>query len=170
MTAPRGPAAAAVVVGALLLQLTVLSRMPLPGATPDLVLVVVVVLAVLGGPAEGAVVGFLTGLALDLVPPADGTIGRWALVLTVVGYAAGHARSDVERSPLLPLGVVAVAATGALMLHTGLGMLLGDPRVTWSLAFRLLPTAVLYDVALAPLVVPAVTSLARPDKRAAQLR
>jgi hypothetical protein len=32
-----------------------------------------------------AVLGFVAGLLLDLVPPADHEAGRWALALVVVG-------------------------------------------------------------------------------------
>ena len=36
--------------------------------------------------------GSRAGLATDLVPPADHEVGRWALVLTLVGYLAGLGR------------------------------------------------------------------------------
>jgi len=84
---------------ALALQVTLFARLPLPGATPDLVLLVVVGLALSHGPAFGLVLGFAAGLASDLVPPADHEIGRWAFVLTLLGYLAGSARDDSRPSP-----------------------------------------------------------------------
>ena len=49
---------------ALMLQLTVVNRLPLPGAGgPDLVLLTVVALGLCSGPAAGAVTGFCAGLA-----------------------------------------------------------------------------------------------------------
>jgi rod shape-determining protein MreD len=159
--ASRVVLAVALVATALVLQVSVLPRLPLPGATPDLVLLCVVGLALAGGPLTGAVVGFGSGLALDLAPPADHAIGRWALVLCLVGYAAGLAEDESDRSAFAPLLVVAAAAAGAAVLFAGLGALLGDPRVGWGPLLEVLPTAVLYDVALAPFVVSGVIALSR---------
>jgi rod shape-determining protein MreD len=159
--APRVVLAAAVLLLALAGQVAVLSRLGLPGATPDLVLVAVVALALAYGPGFGLVAGFAAGLATDLAPPADHTIGRWALALAVVGYAAGLAADAARRSAFLPAVVVAGAAVGALGLYAGVGLLLADPHVSWRVVSRVLPSAVLYDVVLSPFVVSAVLALAR---------
>jgi uncharacterized membrane protein len=50
---------ATTVVTALLLQSTVLARLPLPGGVPDLLLVLVVAFALVEGPLSGAVTGFV---------------------------------------------------------------------------------------------------------------
>jgi rod shape-determining protein MreD len=161
MAAPRAALASALLLLALVLQLSVLPLLSLPGATPDLVLLCVVGLALAAGPMTGTVVGFAAGLALDLAPPADHAIGRWALVLCLVGYAAGLAKSEAERSAVAPLVVVAVAALSAMLLFAGIGVVIGDPRVGWEPLLRVAPTALLYDVVLAPFVVSAVIALAR---------
>lgn len=153
--------AVVLVTVALAVQLTLMSRLPLPGATPDLVLLVVVALALAYGPGFGLVCGFFAGLALDLVPPADHEVGRWALVLTVVGYLAGLAHNETRRSAFVPLVVVAVAAASSVLLYAGLGALLDDPNITWGAVQALLPTVVVYDVVLSAFVVPAVLALAR---------
>lgn len=153
---------AVVLVGAALAaQVTLLARLPLPGATPDVVLLVVVALALAHGPGFGLVTGFGAGLGADLVPPADHEIGRWAMVLTLVGYLAGMARGESRRSAFVPLAAVAVSAAGSVLLYAGLGALIADPHVTWGAVTGLLPTAVLYDVVLGAFVVPAVLGLAR---------
>ena len=60
------------VAAAVVLQLTVVNRLTLPGGgAPDLVLLVVIALALCGGPAAGALTGFCAGLSLDLAPPAS---------------------------------------------------------------------------------------------------
>ena len=170
MSAPRVALTAVLVVVALALQVTVLSRLPLPGATPDLVLLVVVATALSGGPTVGLLTGFAAGLALDLVPPADHEVGRWAFVLTIVGYLSGLARAESRRSAFVPLVVVAAAAVGSVLLYAGLGALLDDPNVTWSAVTRLLPTAVVYDVVLSAFAVPAVLALSRRLEPEAVLR
>ena len=159
MSGPRVALTAVLVVVPIALQVTFLSRLPLPGATPDLVLLVVVATALSGGPTVGLLTGFAAGLAVDLVPPADHEVGRWAFVLTVVGYLAGLAQDGTRRSAFVPLAVVAAAAAGSVLLYAGLGALLDDPNVTWSAVSGLLPTAVVYDVVLSAFAVPAVLAL-----------
>jgi rod shape-determining protein MreD len=152
--------AVALLVVALAVQVTMLTRLPLPGATPDLVLVTVVALALAYGPDFGLVAGFGAGLATDLVPPADGVIGRWAFVLTLVGYLAGLARVEIRRSAFVPLIVVAAAGALSVVGYALLAAFSGDPHVTRAALVAVLPTAVLYDVVLSPFVVPAVLLLA----------
>jgi rod shape-determining protein MreD len=159
MSGPRVALTAVLVVVAIALQVTFLSRLPLPGATPDLVLLVVVATALSGGPTVGLLTGFAAGLAVDLVPPADHEVGRWAFVLTVVGYLAGLAQAETRRSAFVPLAVVAAAAAGSVLLYAALGALLEDPNVTWSAVTGILPTAVVYDVVLSAFAVPAVLAL-----------
>src|SRR5215210_692170 len=159
--ATRAALAAAVVLLAIALQLTFLTRLGLPGATPDLVLVAVVALALAHGPGFGLVTGFAAGLMVDLVPPADHEIGRWALVLALLGYAAGMARSENRRSAFVPVLVVAVAAGASVLLYAAVGAVIDDPQVTWVAVSALVPSAVLYAVVLSPFVVSAVLALVR---------
>jgi rod shape-determining protein MreD len=142
-----------------LVETTVLTRIGVPGATPDLVLLTVLGFALACGPLTGAVLGFSAGLTLDLVPPADTTVGQWALVLCLAGYLAGQAREAAERSIFVPLLVVALSAAATVLLYAGMGALFGDPRIRWVGVAQLLPTAVLYDLVLTPLVVFAAARL-----------
>jgi rod shape-determining protein MreD len=151
----------ALLVTSVALQTVVLSRIGLPGATPDLVLLVVIGLALYHGPLTGMLVGFAGGLMLDLVPPADGAAGRWAFIYCLVGLAAGRAADAAERSAFLPLVIVATLAGLSVIAYAATGALIGDPRVTWENVVRTLPFAVLYDLLLTPFVVPAVMGLAR---------
>ncbi|MGH8893199.1 MAG: rod shape-determining protein MreD [Actinomycetes bacterium] len=146
---------------AVAVQVTLLSRLSLPGATPDLLLLVVVGLALSHGPGFGLVAGFGAGLMADLVPPADHEIGRWAFVLTVIGYLAGLARVEARRSAFVPLAVVAAAGAGSVLLYAGLGALMDDSHITWAAVGRVLPTAVLYDVVLSAFAIPAVLAVVR---------
>ena len=151
---------AATVLTALLLQTTVLARLPLPGGAPDLLLVLVVAFALVEGQLSGAVTGFAAGLAGDLV--ADHALGRGALVLAVVGHVTGlaHDERGYERSAVQRLAVVALSAVAATTLFAVEGLLLGDPRATVPAYVRAL-TGAPYDVALALLVVPGVALLVR---------
>jgi rod shape-determining protein MreD len=155
----------AVLTGLLLLtalpvQAAVISRLPLPGAAPQLPLVVCLALALAYGPLEGMVIGFAGGLLVDLAPPSDHAAGRLALAWTVAGYLAGLAAEEARRSTLAPILLVGGAAVVAGGLFAGVGALLGDVRIDPHALASALPASVFYDVVLAPFVVPAVLSLA----------
>ena len=159
MTLRRGLLSVATVLSALLVQSTVLTRLPLPGGAPDLLLVLVVAFALAEGPRSGAVTGFVAGLLADL--GADHELGRTALVLAVVGYSTGLLADDRRRSVLLPLAVVAGAAVAAVTLFAAEGLLLGDPRITTSAWLTALLGTTAYCVLLTPFVVPVVGALVR---------
>ncbi|MEU8762828.1 rod shape-determining protein MreD [Streptomyces sp. NPDC048659] len=154
---------AALVVVALVVQVSVLARLQLPGAVPDLVLLTVVALALSYGHVTGALTGFAAGLLADLAPPADHAAGRYALVLCVVGYLCGLARPDNGRlkSATGPMAVVVVAALGSTLLYAGVGALVGDTAARHVGLGFLLFTAALYDLLLAPFTVPLIMALAR---------
>jgi rod shape-determining protein MreD len=154
---------ATLVLVALVVQVSVLSRLQLPGAVPDLILLVVLALAFVYGHVSGALIGFGAGLLADLAPPADHAAGRYALVLCVVGYLAGLARPENGRikSALGPMAVVVVAAVGSTLLYAGVGALVGDTAARHVGLVGLLFTAAIYDLLLAPFTVPLIMWLAR---------
>jgi rod shape-determining protein MreD len=142
---------------AILIQLTVLNNLRLPGgAGPDLVLVVVVAVALTGGPMEGMLGGFCAGLALDVAPPATHLVGQYALVFCLVGYGCGLLGVSLERSAWAPIGVVAVGSAVGEGLYALTGMIFGDPDITWTAIRHTLPASVIYDVLLSPFVLYAV--------------
>jgi rod shape-determining protein MreD len=150
----------AVVAVALIVQLTIVSRLALPGGTgPDLVLLAVVALALTSGPVPGMLTGFLAGLALDIAPPASHTIGQYALVFCLIGYACGRLAALGEGSPVLYVAISAAAAAIGAALHAALGIMLSDPQVTWSAVRHVLPPSLAYDVILSPFVLYAVVRL-----------
>jgi rod shape-determining protein MreD len=166
----RGLLAAVLVATALLIQLTVLAPLPLPGGTPDLVLLVVITFGLVHGEVTGMAVGFGAGLALDLVPPADSPVGLWALVLCVVGYLAGAARGETERSALAPLAIVVGLSLVSVIGFAGMSVLMGSDRVTWLGLLGVALSTALYTVLLAPFVVPLVTALCRRSEPTAARR
>jgi rod shape-determining protein MreD len=151
-----------VVFVALVLQMTVADRLPLPGrAAPDLVLLSVVALALANGPLPGLVTGFLAGLAVDIVPPSAHTVGLYALVYCLVGYGCGLLAATAAESAVVPLAVVAGGAALGTVLYAGLGVLLDDPRATWSSLAQTVPLSILYDLIVSPFVMWAVLKVAR---------
>ena len=150
---------AAVVVLAVAAQTSVVSRWNLPGATPDLVLVVVIAFGMRHQPARASMLGFAAGLLLDATPPSVGLMGLSALTLTIVGYLAAQLRTDISRSPFGPLLFVAAAAIGSIVIRALLGSLLGDPEVAlYRLPVVALATAV-YSTLLGAVAIPIVRCL-----------
>ena len=168
----RAALSVVVVAAALVLQLTVVNRLPLPGAgPPDLVLLVVVVLGLCARPATAAVTGFCAGLALDIAPPGSYLIGEYALVFCLVGYFCGRMRDLVdpmeEQATVVSVTVLAVGAAAGEAARAALGLMLSDPDVSAAAAAHVLPGAILYDLLLAPFalwtVALAVSRPARPN-------
>lgn len=146
---------------AVAVQTVVLSRLSLPGATPDVILVVVVGWALRQGSLAGVLMGFGTGLALDLAPPAVGPVGASALVLAVIGFAVGIVADDSQSSSITPLLVVAAAGVFLVVALAGIEVLTGSRSLTWGSVGGQALAEALYAVALALVVLPAVSASIR---------
>ena len=98
MNPVRWTVSVALVVLALVLQVSLFPHLAQGwmghGVVPNLCLLVVVAAALVRGPEQAAVLGFVAGVLLDLAPPADHVAGRWALALVLVGYVAGRMRPE----------------------------------------------------------------------------
>ncbi len=144
----------AVLAGALLVQLTIVNGLPLPGGgAPDLVLLCVVAIGVVGGPQPGLIAGFCAGLAIDLAPPADQLLGQYALVFCLIGYGSGRLRFTVRQSAGLALVAAAAAVVAGEALAGCLAVVLDTPQVTLAAVAASLPSTMLYDLLLIPLVM-----------------
>ncbi|CAN5151511.1 hypothetical protein BH24ACT23_BH24ACT23_11340 [soil metagenome] len=125
VTWPIGVRIAAIVVVAVLLQISFFSWFQIFGASPDVVPVAVASIGLLGGAVVGGVVGFGAGFLMDSV--LLGTLGVSSLVLIAVGYLAGRYRESFEidsaRAPAVLAGALgALAAAGFTALQLTLGV------------------------------------------------
>lgn len=161
MTALRGLGLAAVVCVAVVSQSVVFRHLAIGGVVPDLALIVVVVAAIVRGSEFAAVLGFAAGLLVDLAPPADHVAGRWALALVVVGYLAGRVRQDARSSTLAAVLVVGAASFVGTSVYALSGPLVGDGSLPVDETVKVIVTSVLWDVLLAPLLVPVLLWLLR---------
>jgi len=169
VSVPRLLCYGALVVSALVLQLTVLDTLPFPGGiAPDLVLLVIVAIAVTRGPLPGVVSGFSGGLALDLAPPAVHAVGAYAMVFCLIGYLCGRVAREIERSAVLPLAVMALGGLAGSFLYTVVGVTFGEADVTWAAARHVLPLSVTCDVLLSPFVLYAVMRLLKWTRKGAE--
>lgn len=169
MTAPRWLMAGLLLATALLVQSVLLTRLPLPGATPDLLLVVIIALAMRAGPVTGVIAGFLGGLGWDLISPADGPVGGWALIYLLIGLLAGRVSHPDDRPALEVLGIVAGLCALAVLGYALLGWFLGDPRVMLGPVAAAALAAAVYGAVLTPFVQPLVQRLVQPGPEGARL-
>ena len=151
---------------AVLIEVTLLSRLGIPGATPDLVVVTVVAIALAMGPVQGAVAGFTAGVLLDLAPPGDTLLGVNAVVYVAIGFIAGIAVDPRDRTVPIMMGMTGLATGAAVLLTSGLDTMLGSDRVDWEQVPMLALTSAVYGVILAPgliLLVARVVRKATPE-------
>lgn len=148
-----------VILLAVLLQVTVFQVFAVNGVVPDFALIVVVAAAISRGPQFGAVVGFLAGMLVDLAPPADHVAGRWALAFVLVALLAGRVRADARRSPLAALATVAVCSFVGTSVFALSGQVLGDHALPAGQVVQVIGIALLWDVVVAPLLLPALLPL-----------
>src|SRR3954447_1406948 len=151
--------AGGLIVVAVVLQVAVFPHLTWEGIVPNFCLLVVVACALVRGPAFAATVGFFAGLLLDLAPPADHVAGRWALALVVVGYVAGLMRQDTRPTVTTIVGTVAASSFIGTSVYALTGLVLGDAVAGAGELAQVILVALLWDVLLAPFVVPGVMRL-----------
>jgi rod shape-determining protein MreD len=143
----------AVIVTALLLQTTVFPELTLLRVKPELLYLVTVVFAALLGPAEGAVVGFVGGLAQDFL--LNTPKGITALTLTILGYTVGLARQYITSpSPLLPAVLVALGTAGGVAFHQAVAFLLGEQEGPFRYLAKVVLLTAMYGAVLTPIFFP----------------
>lgn len=155
MTALRIGLAVAALILAALVQGVILTRLGLPGATPDLVLVIVVTIGLLKGPTAGGIAGFAAGLLLDLLPPTDTVMGLSSLVLMLAGAGAGALSETAQRLTVWRV-ILALATTagGSVIVWSLLSGLVNTPAVVWASVPLLLVSEVGYCLIMGSIIVP----------------
>jgi rod shape-determining protein MreD len=112
----------------LIVQSTVILSIRIDGVHPDLLWLLPITAALLDGPESGAIVGFWTGLAFDLILPTP--FGLSALVGCLLGYSVGVATKAVDRRAvwLTPVAAV-IGSVVADMLFAVLGGVFGQQQM-----------------------------------------
>ena len=106
-------------------------------------------------------------MPIDLAPPADHVAGRWALALVLVGYLAGRVPPGRRRAPpSWRSATVAARSFVGTSIFALSGMVLRDPAIPVAEALRVIPIALVYDLLLAPFVLPPAMRMFRRRSRA----
>ena len=82
---------AIIIVGSVILQISLVARITIFGSKPDLPMAVVVSVALCRGPLHGELVGFASGLLVDIL--SGGPLGIQAFSKVLIGYFTGFVRS-----------------------------------------------------------------------------
>ena len=159
----RGLLWTVVVVAALVLQSTVFAQITLLKAQPELMYLLTILVALLEGPASGAVMGFAGGMAQDFL--LNQPKGITALSLTLLGYTVGMVRQYiVSPSPLVPVIMVGVGTAVGVMFDGLVKYLLGQLDAGWGFQLQIALLSGLYNALLTPLVFPLVRRLAESSR------
>lgn len=125
----------ALVLLAVLLQVTFFSRVALFHVSPDVLPAVIVSLGLLGGSMTGAVTGFSAGILLDCLLIAP--LGGGSLVLLSCGYLAGLFRERFEvTSPFLPPLMIALFTLFAELGFGAVELMLGVDSTVSALVIK----------------------------------
>lgn len=152
MSAPR---VAVVVLAGLVLQVCLFSKFSYEGARPDVLILVAIAGGFVAGPERGAIVGFSSGVAFDLVLSTP--LGLSALVYCVVGYVVGALSGGVLRSSWwIGPGLAAVASAAGMLAYAVVGTVLGQASFDGPPMSAILVVVAAVNALLAPLALRAM--------------
>ena len=149
----------AIIVVALLIQLTLINSITILGLKPDLILVVVVIFSLLKGEKEGTISGFASGLLQDIF--STGLLGINALVKTVIGFTCGILREKIFHEHILfliPVITFIASFIQSILIFFLLRTFGIEYNLIWSLKQVALPEA-LYSSLLSPFIFLVINKL-----------
>lgn len=149
--------AVAVALLGVALQTTLFVRFRPFDASPALALLVLLALSRHLGRMESLLVGFGTGLLLDLL--SETALGLWALVATAVAFTTVRLRHRFEDDATLLVPGVFLISFAAMALYGLLGTIFGEQTLADAQVVRKMLLPAVYNTVLAVLVLPAVTKL-----------
>jgi rod shape-determining protein MreD len=152
----------ALLLVAVVLQVSALNQLTVLGGHADLVVLVVAAVAFYAGSVTGSATGFAAGLLLDLLTGA--TMGASSLVLTAVGYGVGRFREVRDPSHgLLPLAVGTLATAAWVVAFAAVSLMLDIGARVSPLVIREMVMTILLNALLALPVFTGCRKLLRPS-------
>ena len=142
----------AIIVVALVIQLTLINSVTILGLKPDLIMVVVVVFSLRNGEKEGTISGFASGLLQDIF--STGLLGINALAKTVIGFTCGILKEKIFHEHILfiiPIITFIASFIQSILVFLLLRAFGIEYNLAWSLKQIALPEA-LYSSLLSPFI------------------
>ena len=112
-----------------IVQEAAVSKINFPIAGFSLYLCVVLGLMALEDRFGAISFGFIAGIVLDFSPSSDSPFGKWALILTLIGYLFSRNREsigDFTEQPIAFILLVTAGATISLVMFLAFGVILGE--------------------------------------------
>jgi rod shape-determining protein MreD len=149
--------AVALVILGVALQTTLFVRLRPLNTSPALALLVVLAVSRHLGRVESLLLGFGTGLLLDLL--SETALGLWALVITTVAYGTVRLRHRFEDDITLLIPGVFLISFGALALYALLGTIFGEQTLADAQVVRKMLLPAVYNTVLSAVILPPITKL-----------
>ncbi len=141
-----------------LVQTTIMPHLTVWGIFANLPLLFVVSWGLLQGKKEGAVWGFVAGVAMDLFSGAP--FGAATLALMAAGFLAGLGEASVIRAHFaLPLAVAFWATIVYGLCFMAVVQIAGQPVIWWESLWRIVLPEAVFNAALMPLILLPMRSL-----------
>jgi rod shape-determining protein MreD len=143
----RRLATAALLLAAVLVQVTWAPRITIAGVFPNLALVAVIAITWIAGTRKGMAWACVAGLMLDLTAP--GPLGPHAVALLAGAYLTGFWTRNLERESVVhPLIAAAVSTAAYSLVLVVVDELLGLPVPPFGIAVQLVVAACVYNAVL----------------------
>src|SRR5437868_12347441 len=148
----------------LIVELTVLDRLRVFGAGPDIMLLLAVVAGIVGGPRVGALFGFAAGIVLDLF--LETPMGLSALVFCLLGYAVGNIQGGVLRAAWwIPVVTTLVASVAGVLLYALVPTVVGPSDLVTTHLLVVAAVVGIFNALAAPFALRMVRwSIAGPER------
>lgn len=145
-----------------LIQEAVISQFRLPGGGFSILLIFALAWAVLSQPEVAAVVGFATGILMDLSQSAGGPFGQWTLIMLLAGYAIsyiGYGHYNIHASALGIVFFIVIANFLVEIAYLISGALLGVAIGSMSQIATTLFGMSVWALLVSPIMLPIFTRL-----------
>lgn len=108
--------------------------------------------------------GFIGGLILDLSPSSDSAFGKWAFILTIVGYLFSRNRESIGDFTERPLAFVLFVTAGVTITLTIFllgGVILGENNGAFFINIRTIFGNAIWTLLFSSILLPGLIKLRR---------
>ena len=108
--------------------------------------------------------GFIGGFILDLSPSSDSPFGKWAFILTIVGYLFSRNRESIGDFTERPLAFVLFVTAGATVTLTTFllgGVILGENNGAFLVNIRTIFGNAIWTLLFSSILLPGLIKLRR---------
>ena len=144
------------------IQEAVISQFRLPGGGFSILLIFALTWAVLSQPEVAAVIGFASGILMDLSQSSSGPMGHWTLIMILACYAVaflGSGNDNVRGNPVTNIFLVSFACVVTLIAFVIIGLLLGMSAGSFSRILITIFSNGIWALLATPLILPVITRL-----------